>query len=70
MFGDKLEKFLLENPSEAKQIVEKAMLASHARLAAKKAREMTRRKGGLEITNKWGKLTDCKSNDPTILKNL
>ncbi len=66
VFGDKLEKFLLENPSEAKQIVEKAMLASHARLAAKKAREMTRRKGGLEITNKWGKLTDCKSNDPTI----
>lgn len=66
VFGDKLEKFLLENPQEAKLIVEKAMLASHARLAAKKAREMTRRKGGLEITNKWGKLTDCKSNDPTI----
>ena len=66
IFGEQLEKFLLENPSEAKLIVEKAMLASHARLAAKKAREMTRRKGGLEITNKWGKLTDCKSNDPTI----
>lgn len=66
VFGEKLEKFLLENPQEAKIIVEKSMMASRARMAAKKAREMTRRKGGLEITNKWGKLTDCKSNDPTI----
>lgn len=66
VFGSKLEQFLLENPAEAKLIVEKCMLASHARLAAKKAREMTRRKGGLEVTNKWGKLTDCKSNDPSI----
>ena len=66
VFGEKLEKFLLENPAEAKIIVEKSMMASRARMAAKKAREMTRRKGGLEITNKWGKLTDCKSNDPTV----
>ncbi len=66
IFGEKLEKFLMENPQEAKLIIEKCVLASHARLAAKKARETTRRKGGLEITNKWGKLTDCKSNDPTI----
>ncbi len=66
VFGEKLEKFLLENPTEAKIIVEKSMMASRARMAAKKAREMTRRKGGLEITNKWGKLTDCKSNDPTV----
>ncbi len=66
VFGEKLEKFLLENPAEAKLIIEKSMMASRARMAAKKAREMTRRKGGLEITNKWGKLTDCKSNDPTV----
>ena len=66
VFGEKLEKFLLENPTEAKIIVEKSMMASRARMAAKKAREMTRRKGGLEITNKWGKLTDCKSNDPSV----
>ncbi len=66
VFGEKLEKFLMENPAEAKLILEKCILASHARLAAKKARETTRRKGGLEITNKWGKLTDCKSNDPSI----
>lgn len=41
------------------------MLASRARVAAKKARELTRRKGDLEITNFYGKLTDCKSKDPS-----
>ena len=55
----------MENPQEARIIVEKSMTASRARVAAKKARELTRRKGDLEITNFYGKLTDCKSKDPT-----
>lgn len=65
IFGEGLEKFLLENPDQAKAIIEKVLLASRARIAAKKARELTRRKGDLEITNFYGKLTDCKSKDPS-----
>ncbi len=65
IFGEGLERFLMENPSQAKIIIEKAMTASRARVAAKKARELTRRKGDLEITNFYGKLTDCKSKDPS-----
>ncbi len=65
IFGDQFESFLMENPQEARIIVDKAMTASRARVAAKKARELTRRKGDLEITNFYGKLTDCKSKDPT-----
>ena len=65
VFGDQFERFLMENPGEARIIVEKSMTASRARVAAKKARELTRRKGDLEITNFYGKLTDCKSKDPT-----
>ncbi|MBZ9570070.1 DNA topoisomerase (ATP-hydrolyzing) subunit B [Methanobrevibacter sp. TMH8] len=63
IFSEGFRKFLLENPNEAKIIVEKAMAASKARIAAKKARELTRRKGGLELTTQWGKLTDCSSKD-------
>ena len=63
IFGAGFEKFLLENPDQAKAIMEKVLLASRARVAAKKARELTRRKGDLEITNFYGKLTDCKSKD-------
>ena len=66
IFGDAFERFLLENPDQAKIIIEKSMTAARARIAAKKARELTRRKGGLEITNQWGKLTDCSSKDATI----
>ena len=65
VFGEGFERFLMENPGEAKIIVEKSMTASRARVAAKKARELTRRKGDLEITNFYGKLTDCKSKDPS-----
>ena len=66
IFGKELERFLLEHPDEAKLIVEKCTNATRARLAAKRARELTRRKGGLEVTNFWGKLTDCSSKDATI----
>ena len=63
IFGEGLERFLLENPNQAKAIIEKAMLAAKARVAAKRARELTRRKGDLDMTNTWGKLSDCKSKD-------
>jgi len=65
VFSQGFEKFLLENPDEAKLIVEKAMLACRARNAAKKAREITR-KSDLAITNFFGKLSDCKSKDPKV----
>ena len=64
VFSNGLERYLLENPDESRKIVEKSMTASKARLAAKKARELTRRKGDLDITNFYGKLSDCKSKDP------
>ncbi len=64
VFSEGFERFLMENPNEAKIIVEKSMLASRARLAAKKAREATR-KTDLSISNFFGKLTDCKSKDPS-----
>ncbi len=66
IFGESLERFLLEHPDEAKIIIDKALTASRARVAAKRARELTRRKGGLELTNQWGKLTDCSSKDASI----
>ncbi|MDD2377489.1 MAG: DNA topoisomerase (ATP-hydrolyzing) subunit B [Bacilli bacterium] len=66
VFSEGFERFLLENPDQAKIIIEKAITASRARIAAKKARELTRRKGGLELTNQWGKLTDCSSKDASI----
>ncbi len=64
VLGSSLQRFLLENPQDAKAIVEKSILASKARLAAKKARESTRRKNGLDgITSLPGKLMDCSSRD-------
>ncbi|MBD9099097.1 DNA topoisomerase (ATP-hydrolyzing) subunit B [bacterium] len=63
IFSVNLERFLMEHPDEAKIIIEKAMTASRARVAAKKARELTRRKGDLDVTNFYGKLSDCKSKD-------
>ena len=64
IFGAGFEKFLLENPDEARAIIEKVMLASRARVAAKKARELTRRKSDLDVINFGGKLADCKDKDP------
>ncbi|KQL41545.1 DNA gyrase subunit B [Bacillus sp. FJAT-25509] len=66
IFGEKLEKFLLENPTEAKKIVEKGLMAARARVAAKKARELTRRKSALEVSSLPGKLADCSSKDSSI----
>lgn len=65
VFSSGFEKFLLENPDSAKLIVEKAMLACRARNAAKKAREITR-KTEISMGSFFGKLTDCKSKDPTV----
>ncbi len=66
VFSDQLERFLLENPTEAKIICEKAIIASKARMAAKKARELTRRKGVLEVSSLPGKLADCACRDPRL----
>ena len=66
LFSSMLEKFLMENPQTAKRIVEKGILAARARLAAKRAREVTRKKSGLEISNLPGKLADCSSKNPAV----
>ncbi len=66
IFSKDFERFLMEHPEEAKLIVEKSMTASRARVAAKKARELTRRKGDLDVTNFYGKLSDCKSKDASV----
>ena len=66
IFSESLERFLMENPDQARVIVDKSMTASRARVAAKKARELTRRKGDLDVTNFFGKLSDCKSKDATV----
>ena len=66
IFSESFEKFLLENPSIGKKIVEKGLMAARARIAAKKARELTRKKNVLEISDLPGKLADCTSTDPSI----
>ncbi len=66
VFSAGFERFLMENPDEAKLIVEKTMTAARARVAAKKARELTRRKSDLDVVNFGGKLVDCKDKDPKV----
>ncbi|WP_210954922.1 DNA topoisomerase (ATP-hydrolyzing) subunit B [Candidatus Phytoplasma luffae] len=63
-FGEFFESYLLENPQEAKKILEKCTIAMKARIAAKKAREITRKKNSLELLNFNSKLTDCHNKDP------
>ena len=66
VFSEAFSKFLFENPSIGKTVVEKGLMASRARMAARKARELTRRKSALEISNLPGKLSDCSSKDAEI----
>lgn len=64
--GEALERFLMENPSDAKAVIEKAIMASRARIAARKAREATRRKSPLDALGFASKLADCRSRNPEI----
>jgi DNA gyrase subunit B len=66
MFSETFSRFMMENPTVARQIVEKGILAQRARLAAKRAREMTRKQSGLEISSLPGKLANNTSKDPAI----
>jgi len=66
VFSEKFSEFLLENPTVATTIIEKSLMAARARVAAKKARELTRRKNVLEISALPGKLADCSSKDASI----
>ncbi|MEO4055379.1 DNA topoisomerase (ATP-hydrolyzing) subunit B [Solibacillus sp. CAU 1738] len=65
LFSEGFERFMLENPTVARQIVEKGTMAARARVAAKKAREFTRRKSALEVSSLPGKLADCSSTSPS-----
>ena len=66
IFSEGFERFLMENPQAAKLIMEKSLLAARARMAAKRAREMVRRKSPLESLGFKSKLADCQSRDPEI----
>lgn len=66
LFSEHFLKFMMENPDVARKVVDKGMLASRARVAAKRAREVTRKKSGMEINSLPGKLADNTSKDPAI----
>ncbi|WP_088104614.1 DNA topoisomerase (ATP-hydrolyzing) subunit B [Halalkalibacter urbisdiaboli] len=66
LFSEYFARFLIENPQVARKIIDKGLMASRAREAAKKARELTRRKSALEVSSLPGKLADCSSKDATI----
>ncbi|WP_179298584.1 DNA topoisomerase (ATP-hydrolyzing) subunit B [Evansella halocellulosilytica] len=66
LFSEQMTKFMAENPNVARKIVDKGIMASRARDAAKKARELTRRKSALEVSSLPGKLADCSTKDASI----
>ncbi|REB08166.1 DNA topoisomerase (ATP-hydrolyzing) subunit B [Sporosarcina sp. BI001-red] len=66
LFSEGYQRFMLENPQVARKVIDKSLMAARARLAAKNAREFTRRKSALEVSSLPGKLADCSSRDPAI----
>ena len=66
LFSEGFQRFLLENPPTARLVIDKSLMAARARLAAKNARELTRRKSALEVSALPGKLADCSSRNPAI----